>query len=271
MLKVNITEEVKKKRDHSSKEADGIVEAAQLLLEGDHQKEREILKDIGLGHQIQEAEKQSAVNLERKTFENEYGGETVMQESEIKDLCLKYDLRFLNTKHYKGSVDLGIGPKVKRFVESNNISASASDFFLLGPGKAFNLKEREIRGRSKFAVDLDPVLFYRVPDNSQETMYVMVHKWGNDFTIFRYLRGLVLENSSSYIFSQLTIGFAISLVLCNLLDGDHTIGWGNIILSIVLGAAYTLTMMLIRCRRLSEGDSWDEAFNGELWNSTNQR
>lgn len=271
MLKVDIVEEVKKKRDDSTKNAESLVEVAQLLLEGDHQKEREVLKDIGLGHQIQQAEKESAVNLERKTFEKEYGEEVVMMESEIRDLCLKYDLRFLQASKYKGSVDLSIGPKVKRFVESNNISASKSDFFLLGPGKAFNLKEREIVGRRKFSVQLDPVLFYRVPDNSQETMYVMVHKWGNDFTIFRYLRGLVMENSASYIFSQLTIGFAVALVLCNLLDGDYTIGWGNIILSMVLGAAYTLVMMLIRCRRLSSGDDWNKAFNIELWNSTNQR
>jgi len=271
MFKVDITKEVKKRRESSKEEAEVLVQSAQLLLDGDNGKERDLLKKIGLGHQIQEAERANSIDLERKTFETEYGVEIVMQEDEIRDLALKYDLKFLQASKFKGSVDLSIGPKIRRFVDSNDINPSKSDFFLLGPGKAFNLKEREIVGRKKFSADLDPVLFYKIPDNTNETMYVMVHKWGNDFTIMRYLRGLVLENSASYIVSQLTIGFALSLILCNVLDGDYTIGYGNIALSAFLALSYTGIMVLVRLSRLNQNDSWDEAFNVELWDSEHKK
>ena len=266
MFKVDITEEVKKKRKSSEEEANDVVHEAQLLLEGSHQEEREVLKAVGLGHNIQQAERTNSINLERKTFETEYSGEVVMQKNEIKDLCIKYDLKFLRADYYKGHTDLSIGPKINRFVKSNNISPSKGDFFLLAPGIAFNLEERPKPPKQR-----DPVLFYKVPNNTSEDMYVMVHKWGNDFTILRYLRGLVLENVWSYVLLQFAFGFSASLVLTTMLDNNFYIGTGNVILSVLMGAAYTLTMTLVRTRRLSSGDSFNEAFNVELWNKTFKR
>lgn len=267
MIKVDITEEVKKKRQSSEKAAQEVLEAAQLLIEGDAQQEREILKQIGLGKNIIEAERVNSLNLERKTFESEYGERVVMQESEIRDLCLKYDLRFLTTENYNGSIDLNIGPEIRNFVKENNISPSRGDFYLLAPGKAFNLKQRELHGPSKFSVEMDPVLFYKVPDNSSEKMFVTVHKWGNDFTIFRYLRGLMYENLSSYLTIQFAIGFALSMILWTAVDGNFTVGYGNIVSASLTGIAYALISTAIRCARLGKGDAWNEAFNVKLWNS----
>lgn len=271
MLKVNIEDEVKRKRQNSKDEAGETVKSAQLLLEGDESKERDLLKKIGLGHQIKEAEKVNNIDLERSTFETEYGNAIIMCRSEIKDLALKYDLKFLGANHFKGAVDLNIGPKVRRFVDDNNISPSKDDFFLLGPGKAFNLQKKEIVGRQKFSVDLDPILFYKVPNNTIEDMYVMVHKWGNDFTILRYLRGLVLENFKSYLTFQLIMGFTGALMTTNYLSSNHVISTGSVILSVVLACVYTLIITLVRCRDLSKGDDYDRAFNTYNWHTVHKR
>lgn len=262
MLKVDITKEVIKKRESSKKDAVNIVKETQLLLEGDAQQEREILKKIGLGHQIKKAERVNVIDLERKTFETEYGGEVVMQEHEIKELCIKYDLKFLPTEKFKGHTDLNIGPRIRRFVEKNNINPSKGDFFIMAPGKTFNLEDRP-----KPVKDSDPILFYKIPNNTEERMFVMVHKWGNDFTIFRRLRGLVLENVTSFVISHITIGFFVALLGCNLLDNDYSIGIGNIILSSLIAIAYAGILLLIRAGGDRSGRELNDVFNVNLWNS----
>jgi len=266
MFKVDITEEVRKTRKATDDAAEVMVQEAQLLLEGDHLEEREVLKSIGLGHTIHIAEKSNSINLERKTFENEYSGETVMQEKEIKDISIKYDLKFLKAKNYKGHTDLSIGPYINKFVKANGISPSKDDFFLLAPIKSFNLDEKP-----RPAKTLDPVLFYKVPNNTTEAMYVMVHKWGNSFSMLRYARGLLFESFWSYASLQFAFGFSGALILTTMLDNNFYIGAGNIILSTLLGGAYTFGMSLIRMRKLSEGASYDKAFNTLLWNNINKR
>lgn len=268
MFKVDILKEVELKRDTSKSETENLVRSSQLLLEGEYKRERDLLKQIGLGSQIIEAERSNSIDIERQTFEKEYSGEIVLKESEIKDIAIKYDLRFLQASNFNGFVDLDIAPKIKSFIDDHKINPSKGDFYILAPGKSFNLDNKKSKNKKN---RYNPILFYKVPNETSEHMYVIVNKWGKSFNMMRYIRGLIYENFNSFVISNLIIFSTLALTLTNVFNNNHTITLGNIVLSIFIGVIGTVISTAIRCSRLTDGNKVNDAFNIVLWNSIDKK
>jgi hypothetical protein len=100
----------------------------------------------------------------------------------IKRVCLKYGLRFLPTRFYKGELDSGIGPKVEEFkallgelpiifeeevlAEGPPANIGKSQFYIAAPSESFALT----------LAPKDPLLFCRLSLDK----FFLVHKWGKD-------------------------------------------------------------------------------------------
>lgn len=196
-MKVKVIDELSRKRDVSVEEIkkaeDGLtVEAKQLLL-GASIAERQVLANAGLDDNIKKHEDAKGVNLERERFEGTYG-EKVFTEDEVRDICQKYALKLLPSKFYKGGIDPVLGAKIVEFFKKNNIDSgnyeAANNLYIMAPPSAFRLAKKV----DPFRIQLDPVLFYRIGRRNDTPMYVPVHQWGNDFTVFRRLVGAVKYN-----------------------------------------------------------------------------
>lgn len=183
MLKVKLKKELESLNKKDILNSEMFVSEVKQLMEGTAQKERDILKEIGLGHNIIESEKQTEALIGFKSLEKEFDGE-VYTISQIKYLALKYNLKFLPTKLFQGAVAPELGAVLVRFKEKHNLSEwdVKQKFYILAPEKMFKLVPKPI----------DPLLFYRVEDRRfNEPVYKLVHKWGNDFTIARRISGIL--------------------------------------------------------------------------------
>lgn len=203
-MKVNVVKKLEKKRETSRKDSESILKEVQLLLETDTQAERNALRVVGIDSHVAHVENQRGVEIERQEFEKTYEGH-VFTRDEIKDLCMKYDLRFLETRHFIGKIDTVLGPKLKHFIEArkHEIGNYSQDFFIMAPEDAFQLEDMP----RKPPRNIDPVLLYRIPRTDK---FVFVHKWGKDFTFWRRFRGIFFKS----VMNMKLITWAASYLIC---------------------------------------------------------
>lgn len=270
MLKINLQDELEKERKKSIDNSEGVIKDIKLLVAGQNDDEKQALKAAGLGHAIEAVEKATGINLERQTFEEKFSGHKVFTESEINDLAIKYDLRFLNTWKYNGTVDLELGKILVEFFKNNGLDMSngydSGRLYILAPKKLFNLKKRERPHRPRLR--LDPVIFYKISDRETgpEGKYVFIHQWGNDFSFFRYLRGFFFESATSAYWLSFGIFMMAWLAFFGLIGFGLTVSG---LIGVLVGSTLlSLFSAFIILAILTRGDmkNSEKYFNSENWN-----
>jgi hypothetical protein len=273
MIKVNLEKELEDGREKAISQAnsDDLKEVKQLLLEKS-KAETDVLKEAGLFGNFQKQERLLGMSIKRKELEDEFGEGNVkiFTEDEVKALCVKYNLRMLHSKRYKGYIEPLLGAKIVRFFENRKVNGSAvnweaaNNLFIMAPKKAFNLDERPEPPRN-----VDPALFYKIT-TTEGTMYALVHKWGVDFTVFRRVQGIFRKNPESWLtfkslvlFTAIMTGFAIF--------GVNPIGWPTLI-----SAAGGLLIAFIHTAAVTpDGSSgireYSQRFSEDGWNSVFQK
>jgi len=213
MFKVSLEKELDNKVSEFKKEQNPVKEI-QLLLESCESEDRRILQNLSKKSEVARHDKIKSDFMDLENLESEYVGK-IYTISQIEDLAISYKLRFLSTQYYTGKFDIELSAKIKEFskatkTEIDNYTLSTK-FFILAPEENFTLKDEKYITKKQ----LDPVIFYKVDDKH----YRMIHKWGNDFSIFRLIKGYSYRNWWTHqitntvsllpIFS-LIIGFAMS-------------------------------------------------------------
>lgn len=143
-----------------------------------HQEREGMLAMLGFDYKLAEAQKLKAERLKFCALPQN----RIMSLGAIKNVCLKYGLRFLPTRFYKGALDSGIGPKVEEFrallgdipliAEPEILQGSApsntnkAQFYIAAPSESFALT----------LAPKDPLLFCRLGLDK----FFLVHKWGAD-------------------------------------------------------------------------------------------
>jgi len=177
------------KADESTK----LVDDVKLLLESNSSKELSLLKTLRLDTHIIKAQNKIGKNIELERFENEYGD--IFTKSDIKEIALDYNLRFLPIEYYKGNICSELPSVILRFCEKNKISTTDnylhSSFHIMAPKENFKLLEKP----------KDPLLFYKVGVIDGEDIYTLVYKWGDDFTPLRLINGFINRSKVSILLS----------------------------------------------------------------------
>jgi hypothetical protein len=91
--------------------------------------------------------------------------------SEIRNICIKYRLRFLDAVHFKSEYPYEAIAKIKEFEDRYGLKVER--FKIIAPEEVFDLKD----------VNSDPVLFASLGDGK----YYFIHQWGNDLSGLRAL------------------------------------------------------------------------------------
>ena len=87
---------------------------------------------------------------------------------QIKNICINYRLRFLDTKYFKGQIPAEAISKIKRLEKEHNTEIKG--YKIIAPSKLFKLEDKD-----------DPLLFAPIGNG----YYYLVHKWGNDLNSLR--------------------------------------------------------------------------------------
>lgn len=249
MLKTNIIDEAKELES----QADSFVSQTKQLLLEENAHENNLLFSAGMNGAHIERVRLKNENAMRKELRMKTGAQAVLTLEEIKTLCIRYRLRFLPSRKYSGAIDSLTGRKLAEFLNKNGdpspeMSASQR-LFIMAPADAFDLEITKVQPP-------DPVLFYRHDDG----LYSVIHKWGNDFTVFRRIVGALTSSALAWRWFLF-----LSIVLVG-----HVLGYAIYLMGSQDGAVITTCLgyclALVRLFSLVENYDGKIVFSDKAWN-----
>lgn len=240
-----IKEQLEKKRQASFDKTETATESVKLLMSGEDD-DKEILRRTGLDHEINKAEKLKGLEIDRRNIEDTYKG-FVFTGKEIKEICVKYDLRFLPTKRFRGALDTEIADKLKTFVaEHPEIGAVSESFYIIAPSNNFDLEYSDAKPSSK----TDLILVYKVRTEYDEVdKFVFIHKWGKEeFSFIRRIKGIFYESESSMVTVSMSAWIVIISIFFGMSFSGFTGEWYqylNFIWIVLLSFGLSMLTLLI--------------------------
>ncbi len=147
----NIQEQLNKAKLQFSEEQ--LINEVYLLLQDSSEKEGKILKKIsGNNNRVEN-------NFKFDLLESD----KIFHISLIKEICINYRLRFLDSKYFKGQIPDKTIEKIKKLEQEHNIEIEG--FKIVAPSKLFKLADKD-----------DPLLFASIGNG----YFYLIDKWGND-------------------------------------------------------------------------------------------
>jgi hypothetical protein len=261
-MKVSIEKELEKKVQNEKATFDPIQEV-KLLMESNEQEKTRILRSLSNNSQFNRVEKIIGNQLELEKLENSYDGR-VYTIGQIKELCLDYNLRFLSSGRFTGTFDVEVAGKIIEFSKKTNTPTDEwslkHSFFIMAPEEMFSLRDEKYITKKQ----LDPAIFYKIDDNH----YKLVHKWGDDFTVFRLLMGYRFRSWWHHQWFNTVMVLPIFTLITLMLFGGENLFNHPISLSL-----FTITMSFLFSYfrwgwgKHDESRQIDGFFNTENWRS----
>jgi hypothetical protein len=156
--------------------------------------DNEAMNRVGLNKNIVAGKSVKESAYRKKQMTEKYNQEKVFHISQIESICKKYYLKFLEADRYEGTIDDQLPTKISNFEAAYGDQCDSRNTFIAAPVRSFRLEEKP----------KDPLMFYRINDE----YYYLIHKWGNDLSVFRRILS-ILSNS---VWSFILIAFIFPLV-----------------------------------------------------------
>ncbi|TDT45429.1 hypothetical protein CLV90_2516 [Maribacter spongiicola] len=115
---------------------------------------------------------------------------------EIKQICIDYRLRFLDTKFFKGQIPSEALSKIKAIEKVHNLEIKG--FKIIAPSKLFKLEDKD-----------DPLLFAPIGNG----YHYLIHQWGNDLHPLRKLLMWPFKSIVNLAILVLFMSFALTLMI----------------------------------------------------------
>jgi len=158
---------------------------------------RQILKSDSDNHKRIEKNISGSRNTITNQFDfNQLETEKIFHVNQIKQICIDYRLRFLNSKYFKGDIPLEAIYKIKALEKNHSIEIKG--FKIVAPSKLFKLKDKD-----------DPLLFAPIGND----YFYLIHKWGNDLHPLRKMLVWPFKNIVNLAVVVFIISFLITLIV----------------------------------------------------------
>ncbi len=122
----------------------------------------------------------------------------IFSEDDIKSICVKYRLRFLDSKYFKME-ELPYDAVVAVKNLEKHLGEEVNHLKIMGAAKFFKLED----------IHKDPLLFARI----DETNYYLIHKWGKDFAWYNKIIAYPFRSIITLFISMAVIGLPIVFLL----------------------------------------------------------
>jgi hypothetical protein len=161
-------------------------EVEKVLLATEDRYRDSLMNELGFDYKKAET---MAIRKEREQLAK-FPGNRIMSKDAIKATCIKYGLRFLPTRFYKGQLDSGIGPALEDFKKYNGGELVNIDAEELVEDGLMSALRNPAKGKPQFYIAApatefvlqpkprDPLLFARLTIDK----FFLIHKWGDDLT-----------------------------------------------------------------------------------------
>lgn len=116
--------------------------------------------------------------------------------SQIREICIDYRLRFLNSKYFKGKIPPEAISRIKRLEKQHDLEIKG--FKIIAPSKLFKLEDKD-----------DPLLFAPIGND----YFYLIHKWGNDLHPLRKWLMWPFKSIANLTFLVFLISYLITLMI----------------------------------------------------------
>jgi hypothetical protein len=217
-------------------------------------RERQLLNEV---HELlnREAEKDQSVLAALKSTPPEsnivtleqWNPDQIFSIEQIRKICIRYRLRFLDTSFFKSEFPYEAIIKIKQL---ENISGNRiTSFYIIAPEKAFELEN----------INKDPLLFAPIGNDR----FYLIHQWGTDIAWYKRILCWPLQTFKSFL---ITLWIACMLFAFLLPSSVlHTFSFSSEIYLRIWLMTHTFIGMLGLC--LWAGLAFDKTFSSMNWNS----
>ncbi len=223
---VKLENELKRSRNAGIQEAsDDLLSQIQDLFVADWEREKRL-------HNLLESGVTSAglLNLEFLDEEN------IFSLANIKEIAVKYRLRFLSTRHFKNKIPYEAVSKLKAL--ETKTGQKTPSLMILAPSEMFRLED----------ANKDPLLFAPLSDGR----FYLVHQWGGEISWLRAVLAWPKQKLQHLVVSIAVLSALISLLLPAIWFGDAqgnyfnfyrvaAFGWNLIFLSGIVSYFWFVT------------------------------
>ena len=181
---INIQEElVKSKRKHAQSQQE-------LMLQVEAATKKGMKADEFLLKRLNSAPKPGHLDINSDQIDKN----KIFSLDDIKAVCIKYRLRFLDSKYFKQE-------------ELPNDAIAATNTLEKELGK--EVKYFKIVANTKSDANQDPMLFAQISENT----FYLIHKWGGDFKWYKKWLSFPMRSIPSLLITVICIGLILSIVL----------------------------------------------------------
>lgn len=269
---MNLEKELKSIKAIDSQRHTDTVAEMKLILEGDVQEDLRIMRSLADNSTLIRQEESLGRMIQLENLEKEYG--EIYTIDQIRNLCMKYQLRFLSSRMFKGTLPMETISKLKAFAKSTNISIDeytlSTMFYIIAPVESFSVQKVSQKSEMR---EKDPVLFYKIDD----IHYRMIHKWGNDFSPVRRIKGWYWQSEDD----NFKINLIATIISVIVIISYTIVTWGTHLTPYQVGRDACIICIgkflfiigiiilgIVRIAKKAEKDSsW---YTEENWNSTKQ-
>ena len=142
----------------------------------------------------------SKLKSESSTKQNDFDfdlleTDNIFHLQQIKNICVDYRLRFLDSSLFKNEIPEEAISKIKNLETTHN--SDLGGFKIMAPSKLFHLKNYD-----------DPLLFVPIGND----YFYLIHKWGGELNPFRKLAVRPFRNLSSFFALLLVISMLVAFI-----------------------------------------------------------
>lgn len=178
--------------------------------------------------------------LEKKNRADKFPKDRVFTMNDIKDLCCRYGLRFLEIHKYKNFIPEELADKLLK-LKADKWTLDRK-VMIVAPKSSFHLQERP----------KDPLCFLEIYGGTEandftDKLFYLVHKWGDDISWTRWLKFLFTRNKLTINLTVFSGGLFIANligILVLLCDSNSETYTSDVILAFVLGNILALVIGL---------------------------
>ena len=163
---------------------------------------------------------------------------------QIKEICVDYRLRFLDSSYFKNDIPEEAITKIKYLEKNHNLDIEG--FKIMAPSKLFQLKNYD-----------DPLLFAPIGND----YYYLIHKWGNDVNPFRKIAVRPFRDFSSLLIFLFLISAFIALITPGNLFGEGNEDIFKVVCCLFIFKSLSAVALYFS---FWKGKNFNEA----IWNST---
>lgn len=162
-----------------------LLQEAESLLEAAQAKDEAIIENLQKGG-TNHLDNESALDPDR-----------IYDIDQIRKICLKYRLRFLDSKVFKGAIPYEALAKIKQLEKESG--QALHNFKIVAPKELFKLEDK----------DSDPLLFLELKDGR----YYFIHKWGGELNRLRALLAFPLRSFMHMFWFLVAVAVLFSMAI----------------------------------------------------------